>query len=62
MSLCLHSPWKLGDCSLAWPEPFRREKREKVNRGGVKEEGFGDSEQEAVLQWNVIIRLLLQIT
>ena len=45
-----------------WPDPSRRGKRGKVKRGGVKEEGSGDSEQEAVLQWNVIIRLLLRIT
>ena len=45
--------------SLAWPDPSRREKQGKVKRGGVKEEGSGDSEQEAVLQWN---RLLLHIT
>ena len=30
--------------------------------GGGKEEGSGDSEQDAVLQWNVIIKLILQIT
>ena len=28
--------------SLAWPDPSCREKRGKVKRGGVKEEGSGD--------------------
>ena len=45
-----------------WPDPSRRGKQGKIKREGVKEEGSGDSEQEAVLQWNVIIRLLLRIT
>ena len=30
--------------------------------GGEKEEGSGDSEQDAVSQWNVIIELILRIT
>ena len=30
--------------------------------GGGKEEGSGDSEQDAVSQWNVIIKLILRIT
>ena len=38
--------------------PFPPRKKRKVKRGGVKEEGSGDSEREAVLQWNVIVRLL----
>ena len=38
--------------------PFPLRKRGKVKGGGAKEEGSGDSEQEAVLQWNVIISIL----
>ena len=34
--------------SLAWPDPSRHEKQGKVKRGGVKEEGSGDSEQDVV--------------
>ena len=48
--------------SLAWPDPSRSRKGEEEKGGGEKEEGSGDSEQDAVSQWNVIIKLILQIT
>ena len=49
-------------CSLAWPDPSRSRKGEEEKGGGEKEEGSGDSEQDAVSQWNVIIKLILRIT
>ena len=48
--------------SLAWPDPSRSRKGEEEKGGGEKEEGSGDSEQDAVSQWNVIIKLILRIT
>ena len=42
--------------------PFAQQEGEEEKGGGEKEEGSGDSEPDAVSQWNVIIKLILRIT
>ena len=69
--MCIHFGTKLSIprvvanmslASLAWPDPSCSRKGEEEKGGGGKEEGSGDSEQDAVSQWNVIIKLILRIT
>ena len=47
--------------SLAWPRPFPRRLVGGAGGGeeGRREEGSGDSEQDAVAKWNVIIEIIL---
>ena len=54
------SPGSVVGLSLAWPRPFLRWLVGRGEREGREEEGSGDSEQDAVANWNVIIEIIFR--